>query len=55
MYMCLWVYIHPRSIQKRNTGCSSNVVFCHLGFLDIVETAELVMETMPLKYRELET
>jgi hypothetical protein len=26
-----------------------------LGFLDIVETAQLVMETMLLKYRQLET
>ena len=56
LYMCLWVYTHPKSrgIQKRNTGCSSNVVFCHLGFLDIVEIAQQVMETMLLKYRQLE-
>jgi hypothetical protein len=30
----------------------SNIVFCHLGFLDVVETAQLVMETMLLKYRQ---
>jgi hypothetical protein len=30
-------------------------VFFNLGFLDIVETAQLVVEAMLLKYRQLET